>query len=256
MADIRIGSVAAAQQAASPAQSHNAARSSGVQESSVADSVNLSSEAKRRLDEMRNSGTVAEAFLQHIITTKLQEATKSDTGQTADDENAKGKFSIAINKVSVDIGWLMDALALKADQKDKIAAVIAARATIDYIQASPPVVEVLNTAQSNQMPAALFIHDLTLETNNDTVSGARVQQVSVAQVTPGFAQQLADPAAPRVVNVAQPDASDAATKAFNDTLTERIATTPSQELQGMLIVREALASGDTRRLRIDALMPI
>lgn len=256
MADIRIGSMAAAQQAAAQAQTHSAARSPTAQESAVADTVNLSSEAKKRLDEMRNSETVAEAFLQHIITSKLQEAAKSGTDQTADEEDAKNKFNTAVNKVSVDIGWLVDAMNVKADQKTKIASVIAARATIDYVEARPPVVQVLSTAQSNQAPTALFVHDLQIETSNDTVSGASVQQVSVAQVTPGFAQQLADPEAPRVVNVAQPNSNDAASKAFNEALTERIATTPSQELQGMLIVRETSVVGDVRRLRIDALMPI
>lgn len=256
MADIRIGSVAAAQQATSPAQTQNAVRSSGVQESSVADTVNLSSEAKKRLDEMRNSETVAEAFLHHIITTKLQETAESGTDQNTEDKDARDKFTVSVNKVSVDIGWLVDALDLKPDQKDKIRAVILARASVDYVQARPPVPVVLNTASQEKAQAALFVHDLTLETNRDTVAGASVQQVSVARVSPGFAQQLSDPAVPRVVNVAQPDETDGATKAFNDSLTERIATTPSQELQGMLIVRETSASGDTRRLRIDALMPI
>lgn len=227
------------------------------QELSVADSVRLSSEARKRMDELSEGQTVAEAFLKHLLETRLTEASQAESNKDPAEEDAARKVKGAFDRVMVDLGWLIEAMGVPPEEAPKLRSVLAARASVDYAIARPPVPEiVMRAAAENEVPT-LFVQDLSIGIVKDRIDSASVQRVAVTRADPSLNQQLADPNAPRVVVMADQsqDGTLGSRDAFDDNINARLMQ-PHPELQGMLIVRENGSSGESRRLRIDVLMPL
>lgn len=225
-----------------------------------ADVVQLSSEARRSLEEMLQAETVAEAYVKHIAES-MREAAPSDTEQKFNnEEDAERRFSSAMEKFAVDLKWLVDALGVPPEEARKLEAALQFRSSIDYRQARPPVPDVLLRAELDRTSAAVFVNGLSFAVGRDGIDSVAVERVAVIKVDPTLADQLADPQFPRLVVVGESDATqndvDASVAAFDGNLTSRLAAAPPEQLHGMLVVRELAGGQDGRRLRVDAVSPI
>lgn len=260
MSDVNISATVArtVQMSSQMARAGQGEEAQATQRLSVNDQVQLSAEAKKRMEQLSEGQTIAEAYLKHLLETKALEPGKAETEQDLNDEDAKNKLGGAVEKISMDLTWLVEALGIPPEEASKLHAVLAARASLDYAQSRPPVPEIIVRARSEDALATVFVHELQFDVGKDGITGASVQQVRVTHATSSLGEQLADPNAPRVVFVgSEQEAGVQGSKAaFESNLSARLASIPNQELQGMLIVREHLMAGDTRRMRVDALMPL
>ncbi|MGE5545642.1 MAG: hypothetical protein ACM33T_01995 [Solirubrobacterales bacterium] len=232
-----------------------------VSDKTVSDVVQLSTDARKRLDEMIQGQTIAEAYLRHVVEAAMQGPQESNTDQQQPkDDEASKKFKQALDNLSVDIGWLIDALGLSPVEADKLKNAIAVQGAA-YTQSAPAMPELIVRAQASGS-AVVFVSGLSFDMGKDGIDNVGVEQVSVTPVAPSLAQQINDPNAPKVIVMG--DHEDGSVQAgaprdpFRDphSVASRLAATPSQELQGMLIVREHAPSPGLRRVRVDALMPI
>lgn len=233
-----------------------------AQEVAASDPVQLSSEAKKRLEQQQGYETVAQAFLKHQLTKQIDDANASNSENDLKDKDAQKQLKIGIDKVSMDIGWLIDALGLAPEEKKKVAEVLGARASLDYVNARPPVPFVIERAASGDEAAAVFVHDLSFTVEKDTIKDISIQKVAVALIDKTLADQLSDPETPRLVRVTQSDEAGKvkqdSDRQFHDpfNVSSRLsAAQATAELRGMLIVRDN-ATPQAVRLRIDALQPL
>lgn len=224
-----------------------------AQRTSVADQVQLSAEARRRLDEMNQGQTIAEAFLKHVLENGLKEAARSDTEGNLDEEEAKSRLKRTVDQVAMDLGWLIEALGIPPEEATKLKAALNARASVDYAQSRPPVPEIIVRAKVEDATPTVFVRELAFEAGPDGISNVSVKQVAVTHANPSLVAQLADPDAPKVIVV---DERRDADRAFESTLQARLMANPHPELHGMLIVRENAETAGRIRLRIDALAPL
>lgn len=232
-----------------------------VNEARQADLVQLSSEGRRRLEELINSETVAEAYLNYL-TDPSREVEASGKDQEPGEEEAKKRFSTSLKDLSFDIGWLLDALEIGPEEAAKVTSVISSRSAAHYAQSRPPVPEVILRAELDKAGVAVFVQGLSFTTGRDGIEDVRLERISVIRMNPTLSNQLADPDFPRVVVVGGSEDDKrgdtaASVAAFNDNLSARLAATPPAQLHGMLMVRDVTAAQtEARRLRVDALNPI
>lgn len=225
-----------------------------------ADVVQLSSEARRSLEEMLKSETVAEAYVKHIAES-MQEATPSDTEQKfSNADDAERRFASSMEQFAVDLKWLVDALGVPPEEARKLEAALQFRSSLDYRQARPPVPDVLMRADLDRASAAVFVNGLSFSVGREGIDSVAVERVAVIKVDPTLAGQLADPQFPRLVVVGGTGENEnnvkASVAAFDDNLTSRLAAAPPEQLHGMLVVRELAGTPENRRLRVDAVSPI
>ncbi len=254
MADVNIASVQRAiETSVQVSRSGQGQEAVNAQRATVADQVQLSSEARRRLDEMNQGQTIAEAFLKHLLENRLHEAAKADTEGNLDDEEAQKKVTGAIDRVALDLGWLIEALGIPPEESSKLKAALSARASLDYAQSRPPVPEIIVRAEASDATATVFVQELAFEAGKDGITDVSVRQVSVTHANSSLLEQLSDPNAPKVIVV---DERQQANRAFEDSLQARLMSTPHPDLHGMLIVRENAETAGRIRLRVDALAPL
>lgn len=254
MADISISTSAHAAQVSNPVPppSKSATHAQNVL---PADSLQLSSDARRHM-EMAQGGTIAEAFLKHIIESPIKNANPT-ADQNLDEDEAKRKMAEAMERVIGDIGWLIKALGLDPVEAAKINNALAFQAGRDTATAQPPVAQVIGHARASQANVAVFVQQLSFLAGRTEVQDVAVERVSVTPVNASVAQQLMDKSIPRVVVIAESEheGAEGSAAAFNDpdSIAARLAAIPSQELHGMLIVRETASTDQWRRVRVDAL---
>lgn len=231
----------------------------GAAEVKPADTVQLSSDARRRIDEMLKAETIAEAYVKHIVDT-MREAQPSDTEQQFGEEDAERRYNRSLESFAVDLKWLVEALGAPPDDAAKLQAALQSRSLVDYHQSRPPVPEIILRAEMDRGNAAVFVHGLSFDLGHQGIERVAVEKVAVIKLDNTLAGQLDDPNFPRVVVVGENDAKtpgvDGSVATFKDNLTARLAAAPPDQLQGMLIVREVAATAEARRLRVDALSRI
>lgn len=256
MAEISISSSAQAAQVSNPVPPP--AKSVAQQASHVlpADTVQLSADAKRHMEQSAHGTTIAEAFLKHVIDAPIKSA-EQGSNEDLDEEEAHKKMAQSLEQIVGDISWLISALGLNPAEAEKVRDAVTAQSGKDAAQAKPPVAQVIGHAHATHVNVAVFVQQLSFLAGRGEVQDVSVQRVAVTPVNASVAQQLLSGESPRVVvvNESEHEGAEGSAAAFNDpnSLTARLAALPSQELQGMLIIRESQVNHDWRRIRVDAL---
>lgn len=256
MADINISGSAQAAQVSNPVPPPAKSVIQSTQAAFAADTVNLSSDARRHLEMAQQGTTIAEAFLKHVIDSPLKHADQAKD-HNLDEEEAKKRMAESLERVVGDIGWLISALGLDPAEAEKVRSAVSSQAAQDAVTAKPPPTQIIGHARASQANVAVFVQQLSFLAGRAEVQDVTVDRVAVTPVNASIAQQLADRSTPRVVVLsdAEHEGAEGSAAAFHDpdSIAARLASIPSQELHGMLIVRETAATDHWRRVRVDAL---
>ena len=265
----------------------------GASTVALGDAVDLSATARDIVAELKQSRTIAEAWLQQKI--KAPDLTDPDSlrdrpnlfapaaqasAATGDDEDKAGQraltrsFTTAMN----DISWLIDALGVGKFDVSRVAEVVASRAAGDGVGVRPPVSSVIVQAEQSGSTAALYLENLSLTVQKGKTVDAAVERVAITTVNPsmsgsftgtdrpmvldvgGELQQIAAPALTEngtdVALSAQARASQAAKVA--EILLATSMQRAAEPIHALLIVREGgkLHPEGTLKLKIDVLQPI
>lgn len=256
MADINISGSAQAAQVSNPVPPPAKSIIQSTQNPLLADTVNLSADARRHMEMAQQGQTIAEAFLKHVIDSPLKHADNAKD-HNMDEDEAKRKMAESLERVVGDIGWLISALGLDPAEAEKIHQAVSYQAGQDAATANPPPTQIIGHARASQGSVAVFVQQLSFLAGRAEVQDVTVDRVAVTQVNSSIAQQLADKSTPRVIILsdAEHEGAEGSTAAFHDpdSIAARLASIPSQELHGMLIVRETATTDHWRRVRVDAL---
>ncbi|MGE4278436.1 MAG: hypothetical protein AB7G62_02535 [Magnetospirillum sp.] len=267
-----------------PAQQNAGSGASG-------DAVSLSESARVIVAELKQSRSIAEAWLQQKIKTPdltdpdslrsrpnlfapVAEANNSGEEDKAGQRSLSQSFTTAMN----DISWLIDALGVGKFDVSKVAEVVASRAAADGVGVRPPVSSVIVQAEQSGSTAALYLENLSVTVQKGKTVEASVERIAVTTVNPSMSGSFTGTDRPMVLDVggelqkvAAPalteDGNDVALKAQADaTQAARVAeilmatsmqrTTDSDH--GLVIVRAGgkVHPEGTLKLKMDVLQPI
>jgi len=263
----------------------------GTSTGSSGDAVSLSQSAREIVAELKQSKTIAEAWLQQKIKTPdltdpeslrsrpnlfapVAEANTSDDDDKAGQRSLSQSFTTAMN----DISWLIDALGVGKFDVSKVAEVVASRAAADGAGVRPPVSSVIVQAEQSGSTAALYLENLSVTVQKGKTVDASVERVAVTTVNPSMSGSFAGSGRPLVLDVggelqqiAAPalteDGTNVALKAQADAtqaakVAEILMATSMQRaaepIHALLIVREGgkLHPEGTLKLKMDVLQPI
>lgn len=263
----------------------------GTSTAGSSDAVSLSESAREIVAELKQSKTIAEAWLQQKIKTPdltdpdslrsrpnlfapVAEASSSDNEDKAGQRSLAQSFTTAMN----DISWLIDALGVGKFDVSKVAEVVANRAATDSVGVRPPVSSVIVQAEQSGSTAALYLENLSLTVQKGKTVDASVERIAVTTVNPSMSGSFTGSGRPMVLDVggelqkiAAPalteDGTDVALKAQADaTQAARVAEIlmatsmqrTAQSDHGLLIVRGGgkVHPEGTLKLKLDVLQPI
>lgn len=189
------------------------------------DSVSLSDYARHMLERLKDTKSVAEAWMDHQIdlaaqSAKTEKVSMADSAQAGNknqanadgtdaDPNAKAdlkanvdqKVDQAVHATGIDIGWLVEAWGITPEPKSMIADVLSARAEADNVGYDPPLADVVVRAERSGGVAALKVEGLTLDVEDGRVVHADAQKVGLTTVHGSVAQQLNGADHPVVIHV-------------------------------------------------------
>lgn len=264
----------------------------GASTATVTDAVDLSATARDIVAELRQSKTIAEAWLQQKI--KTPDLTDPDSlrgrpnlfsqaaanAATAEDGDKAGQralsqsFTAALN----DISWLIDALGIGKFDASRVAEVVAHRAAADGVGVRPPVSAIIAQAEQSGSTAALYLESLSITVQKGKTVDASVERVAVTTVNPSMTGSFAGTDRPMVLDVggelqaiAAPalteDGTAVALKAQTtvnqaarvaEILLAASMQRSAEPIHGLLVVREGgkLHTEGTLKLKMDVLQPI
>lgn len=255
------------------------------------DAVSLSESAREIVAELKQSRSIAEAWLKQKIKTPdltdpdslrsrpnlfapVVEASGNDDEDKAGQRSLSQSFTTAMN----DISWLIDALGVGKFDVSRVAEVVASRAASDGVGVRPPVSSVIVQAEQSGSTAALYLENLAMTVQKGKVIDASVDRVAITTVNPSMSGSFAGTDRPMVLDVggelqqiAAPalteDGTDVALKAKVDAtqaarVAEILMATSMQRSvtadHSLLIVREGgkVHPQGTLKLKMDVLQPI
>ena len=175
------------------------------------DAVSLSESAREIVAELKQSKTIAEAWLQQKIKTPdltdpdslrsrpnlfapVAEASTSEEEDKAGQRSLSQSFTTAMN----DISWLIDALGVGKFDVSKVAEVVASRAAADGVGVRPPVSSVIVQAEQSGSTAALYMENLSITVQKGKTIDASVERIAVTTVNPSMSGSFTGSGRPMV----------------------------------------------------------
>ena len=187
----------------------------------ISDAVDLSATARGIVAELRQSKTIAEAWLQQKI--KAPDLTDPDSlrdrpnlfappnlsapvaeasaGGDGDDKAGQRALTRSFTTAMNDISWLIDALGVGKFDVSRVAEVVAQRAAGDGVGVRPPVSSVIVQAEQSGSTAALYLESLSLTVQKGKTVDASVERVAITTVNPSMSGSFAGTDRPMVLDV-------------------------------------------------------
>ncbi|MBR9972528.1 hypothetical protein [Magnetospirillum sulfuroxidans] len=256
----------------------------------LSDAVDLSISARDMVAQLRESKTIAEAWLQQKIKTpdltdpdslrtKRNLFAEINTGKSEDEDKAGQRslsrsFTTAMN----DISWLIDALGVGTFDVSRVAEVVAHRAVSDNVGVTPPISTAILQAEQSGSTAALYLEGLSVTVQKGKTIDASVERVAITSVNPSMSGSFTGIDRPMVLDVGG-ELQQIAAPALNEHGNEVVLTPQARATQAakvaeillatsmqrsddprhaLLVVREGgkLHPEGTLKLKMDVLQPI